>query len=130
MIAELSREHGHAHVKEVARALNVKAPSVTNALQSLVKKGLINYQAYSPITLTQEGKKITDKMDHKHRILQEFLSNTLAMKKFSANKYACKLEHVVDNKVIERIEKMNLFIENNRDLADPFLESLNKYLNN
>lgn len=129
VIADLSEEHGHAHVKEVAIALNVKAPSVTNALQSLVKKGLVNYKAYSTITLTKEGKIISDRMSDKHSTLREFLINILAMKRYSADKYACKLEHLVDDKVADRIERMNEFIKENSELADSFLVPLNNYLN-
>lgn len=129
ILADLSEEHGHAHVKEVAMKMGVKAPSVTSALQSLKRRGLINYQAYSPITLTSKGVRRVAELNSKHSVIKEFLEGTLAMKPYSADKYACKLEHLLDEKVAERIEKMNSFIEENRDVSEMFLKKLADYIN-
>ena len=44
-----------ARVKDIAEKMGVLRGSVTGALKSLSKKGLINYEPYSYITLTKKG---------------------------------------------------------------------------
>ncbi|MHA1785842.1 MAG: metal-dependent transcriptional regulator, partial [Candidatus Helarchaeota archaeon] len=43
---------------EIAKKLNVKAPSVTEMLDKLKKKDLINYQKRKGVTLTEKGRKV------------------------------------------------------------------------
>jgi DtxR family Mn-dependent transcriptional regulator len=45
-IAELADSGGKAHCNDIAQRLNVKKPSVTTALQTLMEKGLIDYRPY------------------------------------------------------------------------------------
>ena len=50
IIAALIAENKHAHAKEIADRMQVKMPSVTNALQALSNRGLIKYQTHAPVT--------------------------------------------------------------------------------
>ena len=72
-IGELIRLHGHAHTKDIAARLNVKMPSVTNALGVLSKSGHIIYRPNLPVLLTETGKALADRVTRRHRILQDFL---------------------------------------------------------
>ena len=49
-----------AEVKDISKKLKVAKPSVTGALQSLDKKGLVNYQPYNVVTLTRQGTEIAN----------------------------------------------------------------------
>ena len=48
-IADLIDANGHAHSKELADRLQVKMPSVTNALQALAARDLIEYRSHQPV---------------------------------------------------------------------------------
>ena len=54
-IADLIDANGHAHSKELAERLQVKMPSVTNALQALAARDLIEYRSHQPVVLTAAG---------------------------------------------------------------------------
>ena len=54
-IFSLEAQHSEARAKDIADAMGVQRASVTNALQKLSLRGLINYQPYNAVTLTPEG---------------------------------------------------------------------------
>ena len=73
------KENKVARVKDIAKILKVNNSSVTGALQSLTKKGLINYQPYEIITLTPEGESLARDISNRHHVLQQFLLEILAL---------------------------------------------------
>ena len=74
MIYRLSREHGHTRVKDLARALNVKPPSVTGMAQRLHRRRLIRYEKYGLIRMTAYGREMGRKLLERHRMLESFFS--------------------------------------------------------
>ncbi len=65
--------------------------------------GLINYETYSPVTLTPEGFKTASKIMYRHKVLFEFLHNLLQLPEDVANENACRIEHQIDDMVLERL---------------------------
>ena len=57
---------------ELARNLNISRASVSEALAKLVAKGLIRYESYGKITLTDKGRNEAVRVFHKHNVLKEF----------------------------------------------------------
>ena len=85
--------------------LNVTGPSVTEALQLLARKNLINYSPYQTITMTQLGRSVTLNVVKRHAILRNFFIEALHVEPFIAEEGACKIEHVVPAVVIERMTR-------------------------
>ena len=85
---------------DVARRLNVSRASVTEALQKLEQFGLINYGHYGTISVTEEGVKKA-----KHETLSEFFENILGVEHSLAEETACKIEHVIDNRILKKLEQ-------------------------
>lgn len=110
-ILELEQKNRVARVKEIAEKLNVQMPSVTGALKNLKKKGLINYEKNSFISLTDEGMKIADSILQRHTILTEFLKNTILMPEDEAQDLACKLEHHIPPAVAKRMDKLGKYVQ-------------------
>ena len=50
---------------------------MTEALQSLAEKNLVNYEPYKGASLTDEGKKIAETIKRRHRLLEVFLADVL-----------------------------------------------------
>lgn len=107
-IADLQKEYGAVRTSDLADRMGCKRSSVTNALQRLSEKGLINYQSYRPVTLTAEGEKTIAALSRYHGILADFLENILAFPEEFAQEEACRLEHRVSQSTIER---MRLYLE-------------------
>jgi DtxR family Mn-dependent transcriptional regulator len=108
VILALEKKTKVARAKDIAEQLQVQRGSVTGALKNLGEKGLINYEPYSFITLTAKGKRIARDVTHRHHVLKDFLLNVLQIDPVIAEDNACRMEHAVDKKTIERLI---LFIE-------------------
>lgn len=74
MIFRLSQEDSYTRVLELANALHVQPPSASRMLQRLSEEGLVEYEKYSIIRLTQQGEKIGAYLLHRHSVLEEFLT--------------------------------------------------------
>lgn len=103
VILELENTQKVARAKDIAERLGVQRGSVTGALKNLEEKGLINYRPYSYITLTKEGKKLAEEVTHRHHVLKDFLLNVLQIDAETAESTACRMEHAIDKKTVERL---------------------------
>ena len=92
-----------ARSKDIANRLNVSRASVTEALRTLSKKGLINYAPYEPITLTIIGKTTAEDVIFRHDALKRFFIEVLAIDNKTAEEGACKVEHAAPPEVIARM---------------------------
>lgn len=101
-IYRIEREKRVARPRDICRAQNVAASTVTAALQSLAEKGLINYEPYEVITLTNQGQKRGKDLATRHRIIQDFLENVLDLETGRADATACRMEHLIDREALER----------------------------
>ena len=90
---------------EVARRLKVSRASVTEAMQKLEQSGLINYGYYGTISITEEGVKKAKEIIKKHETLAEFFEKILGVEHNLAEETACKIEHVIDNTILKKLEK-------------------------
>jgi DtxR family Mn-dependent transcriptional regulator len=98
----LEEEKRVARPRDIAEAQGVARSTVTAALQSLSEKGLINYEPYELITLTEEGREKAQRLDSRHRIMRDFLENILGLEPERADETACGMEHAVERDVLER----------------------------
>lgn len=103
VILDLETTHRVARAKDIAARLGVQRGSVSGALKSLEEKGLIHYQPYSFITLTEIGREFATEIVHRHTVLKDFLLNVLQIDEKTADATACRMEHVIDKKTVERL---------------------------
>ncbi len=101
-IAELIEVNGHAHTKDIAEKMHVKMPSVTSVLQTLAAKDLIRYQPHQPVTLTVMGTEQAAVIRLRHAALKNFFQQVLKLDPEEAESTACKVEHVVSEKIMAR----------------------------
>lgn len=99
----LERQKGAARPADIARVVRVGRPSVSLALRRLKGKGLISHDAYGDATLTPEGSKAAKSILFRHEALSVFFVNVLGVPKDQANANAHRLEHAIDDTVLERL---------------------------
>lgn len=102
-IYTLSQEKKVARVKDISENLGVNNSSVTAALKLLAAKGLIHYDPYSFVDLTNKGETVAKEIFHKYEVLSDFLIETLSVPPVIASENACRMEHAIDNFVFERL---------------------------
>ena len=102
-ILELENTNRVARGKDIADRLGIQRGSVTSALKNLEEKRLIHYEPYGYITLTKEGRKFAEEITRKHEVLKDFLLNVLKIDPDTAEETACRMEHAIDKKTLERL---------------------------
>jgi len=100
-----------ARGKDITARLNVSGASVTEALRSLSKKGLINYAPYEVITLTDSGRTTAEDVVRRHNALKKFFVEVLAIDDDTAEQGACKIEHTAPTEIIARMVDFIRFLE-------------------
>lgn len=103
-ILTLQEEQKVARVRDIARQLKVKMPSVTGAVRNLAEKGLVNYERYSFVTLTEEGRKIAEEITSRHLIIYDFLTRVLLVDMEIAELDACRIEHAVSPQTMTKLK--------------------------
>lgn len=113
-------QNGQAKVTVIAEKLGVKKASVTGALNILAEKKLVNYAPYSPVTLTKEGENIAKEILQKHEKLSEFFVEVLGVSIDEAKEIACKMEHIVSDKLFANMVKLTEFVK--KDLCNDLVK--------
>jgi len=98
----LDSGHGHAHTSSIAKRLNVRMPSVTNAMNVLREHGYVEYVTNRPVTLTEKGDREAERVRRRHRVLKNFFQRVLLLPEQEASDVACRIEHVVNDDLQER----------------------------
>ena len=110
-ISHLQEEFKVARVKDISSRLNVKMPSVTNALKVLKSKNMIDYEKNSFITLTEEGEKAARRIIRKHEVCRDFFLNILRLPEEEADRLACSVEHHISGETVAKWNRLTELIE-------------------
>ena len=128
-IYRIEREQRVARPRDISRAQKVAGSTVTAALQSLAEKGLINYEPYELITLTDEGRERAEELTTRHRIIRDFLENVLGLEAERADATACGMEHVIDREALERFICFLAFMRPHSPDGAKWLERFRRFIN-
>ena len=91
-----------AQVRDVARMLSVKMPSVVKAVRELKKMGLVTQEPYSNIELTVKGERVARHVLGRHTLIREFLMK-LGVTRKNADRDACLMEHILSAETLDKI---------------------------
>ena len=104
-IHELSHRDGRqVRSVDVADELGVSRVSVNKALQVLKQAGLVEQQPYQSIRLTQKGIDHAHRVTRRHQVVRAFFETGLGMDPTAADADACRIEHVISEEAIDRLE--------------------------
>lgn len=124
----LSMKKKVTRVKDIAKSLKIKMPSVTAALTKLEEKGLINYEKYGYIELTEAGKKIAEKVYSRHSFLTYFFHDILMIDIDRADRVACRVEHHLTPEACRQIYRFLEFHESERKSGESWTTRLKEIL--
>lgn len=82
---------GRIHVKDIASRIGVSRPSVTGALRQLSVAGLVNYEPYGRISLTESGLKLGRRLSRTCEEVGSFLVEVLGVDSGVAAKTALRI---------------------------------------
>ncbi len=102
-----SRQEGgnrRVKTKEIADELEISLPSVSGMLKSLAENGLVEYEPYHGVRLTEDGRTMALRVIRNHRLIEVFLVKALGYSWDEVHSEAERLEHAVSDKLVERID--------------------------
>jgi DtxR family Mn-dependent transcriptional regulator len=91
---------------QLASALGVAPGTATTMVKALAESGLAEYEPYNGVRLTAAGSRLAALVIRRHRLIELFLVQVLGMKWDEVHEEAELLEHVVSDRLIERIDEM------------------------
>jgi DtxR family transcriptional regulator, Mn-dependent transcriptional regulator len=97
---------GPVSTTEIARELKVSGASVTGMLKRLAGMGMVDYNSYKGVKLTNSGEKIALEIIRHHRLLELYLKEMLGFPLDKVHEEACRLEHYVSKDFVERITEI------------------------
>jgi len=106
VISKLKKKREYVRVRDIAKEMKVKMPSVTGALKALADKNLVKHEKYEYVELTEEGLKIAEEIKRRHELISEFLINVLKIDLETAERDACKIEHSISPITVDRLVKL------------------------
>jgi DtxR family Mn-dependent transcriptional regulator len=91
---------------QVALALGVTPGTATTMVKALAESGLAQYEPYSGVRLSAAGEKLAGLVLRRHRLVELFLVQVMGMSWAEVHDDAEQLEHVVSDRLIDRIDEM------------------------
>ncbi len=104
-IYKLESERGRATTSALAASLGVSPPSVTSMLKKLAALKLVVHERYRGVTLTVSGQKAAVEVIRHHRLLEQYLVETLGMPIDEVHAEADRLEHAISEELEARIDE-------------------------
>ena len=122
VVYELIQRKGYARPSDIAERLDVKVPSVTSMMQKLHGMGLIVYERYRGLTLTEKGEEIARFSQQKHMTITNFLQ-ILGVAEKIAKSDAEGIEHHVHRDTIRRMQHFVEYVNKHPNWFKAFEEA-------
>ena len=90
---------------QIADALTVLPGTVTSMLKTLDESGLATYTPYEGVRLTPAGRALALRVLRRHRLIEQFLSQTLDLNWDEVHEEAEHMEHAVSDALVDRIDE-------------------------
>ncbi|HUC44561.1 MAG TPA: metal-dependent transcriptional regulator [Candidatus Sulfotelmatobacter sp.] len=91
---------------QIAQALGVTPGTATAMIKTLAGSGLVAYEPYAGVRLTEAGLQLATHVVRRHRLVELFLVEVMGMDWSEVHADAEVLEHAVSERLIERIDAM------------------------
>ncbi len=124
----INQEKKVVRVKEVAELLDVRTPSVVDAVSKLSEKELVIHEKYGYLTLSKKGNEIAKLIYNKHEQIFKFLNEVLGIDEETSQKDACALEHHISKLSMEKIIKLMKFLERDPKTYEQWIKDFNSFI--
>jgi len=88
----------------IATKMMTKASSATDMIKKLAEKGLVDYQKYQGVHLTEKGRFAAVSVIRKHRLWEVFLVKKLNFSWDEVHEVAEQLEHIKSEKLTQQLD--------------------------
>jgi DtxR family transcriptional regulator, Mn-dependent transcriptional regulator len=103
VIYDLERGGEAASTSDIAHRLEIAPASVTGMIRRLAEQGLLEYEPYRGVRLTETGQRAALRTIRRHRVIETFLSRVLGYPWDEVHEEAEHLEHAASDTLIDRM---------------------------
>jgi len=94
---------GAAATTDIAAKLAIAAPSVSGMVRRLADQGLVSYERYRGVRLTDSGRRAALRTIRRHRVIESYLAQALGYPWDRVHAEAERLEHAVSDELVDRM---------------------------
>ena len=105
-VATLSEGKRLLPMGQLAAAVGVTPGTTTTMVKALADSGLVEHEPYAGVALTAAGQKLAALVLRRHRLIELFLVRVMGYSWEEVHDEAELLEHVVTDRLIDRIDEM------------------------
>lgn len=116
---EVEEVKGYARLKDISSKLRVSPSTAVEMLKRLRDMGLVTYERYGGIRLTERGREVAETVEKRYRYVREFLK-ILLVPEGVITRDAHLLEHGLHPKTTLQIIRFVEFISSHQDLLEGF----------
>jgi DtxR family Mn-dependent transcriptional regulator len=101
----LEKEKENIRITDIARNTKKTKPTVNYAMNTLKEEGLVEYKTYGNVILTENGRKIAEKILEAYYIVYLFLKEILKLDDEKAETEAIKMKATLDDDTLNKLAK-------------------------
>ena len=101
----LKQKNGNIRVTDVADMMNCSKAGVNKAINNLKENGLVNYETYGTIEITEEGNDLAQKIIESYDIIFVFLKDVLGMDDKKAKEEAENMKTAMSDETINKLAR-------------------------
>jgi len=105
-IYAIGRGTGPAATNEIAQRLALAPASVSGMVRRLADQGLLAYERYHGVKLTETGRLAALRTLRRHRVIEAYLSRALGYQWDRVHDEAERLEHAASDELVDRMAAM------------------------
>jgi len=102
-IYEIGRGSVSVATNDIAQRLNLTAASVSGMVRRLAEQGLLSYERYRGVMLTDTGRRAALRTIRRHRVIESYLSHALDYPWDRVHDEAERLEHAASDELVNRM---------------------------
>lgn len=101
----IKKQNDGVRITDIANKMHCTKPSVNKAVNNLKNNGLLNYETYGTIELTEKGENLAKKIIETYDIVNVFLKDVLNLDSEKAEKEAENLKSVMSDYTINKLAR-------------------------
>lgn len=102
----LGQVDGTVSVNELSKHLNIKMPTVNSMMKKMAEKGLVIYESYKPLKLTDYGMITGALIIRKHRLTEMYLVEKMGFTWDQVHDIAEQMEHVNSTAFFDKMDEL------------------------
>lgn len=102
----LADDDGEIAISDLSNMLQVSTPSANSMVKNLYEKGLVKYEKYKPLSLSDKGRKEAGLVIRKHRLTEMYLVEKMGFGWEMVHEIAEQVEHIKSPAFFDRMDEL------------------------